>query len=154
MISDKSADFKHKLLEQKNKAYHKKTIKQIVEEVAGEHKLKSMVNEELANIMIQDKQQRNELDANFLTRLANEFDAIAPTKKGKLLFLKRGTASFSFNLAIGEPELIAESPVKVLSFKVDIDSKDWVATRVAHTLDQNGLTTQVEVEIKGRLENN
>ncbi len=233
-ISAKSADFRGKLLEPRNKAYHQKTIKQIVDEIAERNDLEAWVNIELGETKIQDRQQRNESDANFLTRLANEFDAIATIKKGTLLFLKRGdsktargkelptiiitrsqgdnhsysvntrdaytgvkakyvsnewgdrkeilagndekttmlrkvyqseneamtaaenelkklkrgTASFSFNLAIGKPELIAESPVKVLGFKADIDSKDWVAIRVTHNLDQNGLTTQVEAEIK------
>ncbi|WP_345668247.1 contractile injection system protein, VgrG/Pvc8 family, partial [Wohlfahrtiimonas larvae] len=89
-ISAKSADFRGKLLEPKNKAYHQKTIKEIVEEIADQHQLKSMINEELGNIKIHDRQQRNESDANFLTRLANDYDAIATVKKGTILFIKRG----------------------------------------------------------------
>ncbi|OYQ85390.1 contractile injection system protein, VgrG/Pvc8 family [Wohlfahrtiimonas chitiniclastica] len=233
-ISANSADFRKKLLEQKNKAYHQKTIKEIVEAIAGEHKLESRVADELANIKVQDRQQRNESDANFLTRLAEEFDAVATVKKGTILFLKRGesktasgqalptiiitrnqgdnhsysvndrdaytgikakytttkngvrkevlvgddertkmlrriyktegearaaaenelkrvqraAASFSFTLAMGRPELIAESPVKVLGFKAEIDSQNWIATRVTHNLDQSGLTTQVEAEVR------
>lgn len=239
-ISAKSADFRGKFLEPRNKAYHQKTIQQIVEEIADRNNLEAWVNIELGKTKVQDKQQRNESDANFLTRLANDYDAIANIKKGGLFFLKRsdsksasgkdlptitikrklgdnhsysvndrdsytgvkakyttnasgerkevlagdeektkmlrriykseadaqdaaenelkklkrGVASFSFNLAMGNPELIAESPVKVQGFKKAIDELDWVAVRVTHTLDQSGLTTQVEAEMKEPEEEN
>lgn len=233
-IGGKSADFRAKFIEQRNHAYHNKTIEEIVNEIAKRHDYQTSISEPLKNIQIKDLQQSNESDANLLTRLALEHDAVATVKKGTLLFLERGEgkngsgdelptitirradgdkhsyqindrdaftgvqakyvddkrgerktilvgkddktkmlrttfknedeamaaaekelkrlergkASFSFQLATGAPELIAESPVEVIGFKKEIDETKWCATRVIHSLNDNGLTTQVEAEVK------
>lgn len=234
-ISAKSADFNSKFVEKKSKAHHATTIGKVIEAIAAEHKLKPLVSKIFRDRKIQDKQQADESDANFITRLAQENDAIATVKAGMLLFLvagdaitasgnplpvieifrrkgdqhrysvndrdaytgvkaqynlvkrgkrkevivgdddrlstirttfkseeearnaaeaelkrlKRGAASFSFYLAIGNPELTAESPVVVYGFKKEIDAIEWLATKVTHKLDaSSGLTTQVECEKK------
>lgn len=89
-ISAKSADFKKKFIEQKNYSFVDKTINEIVEKIAKDHDLKFKVSDELAKIRLKNVQQDNESDANLLTRIAEEHDAIASIKKGTLLFIKRG----------------------------------------------------------------
>ncbi|MGX9349546.1 hypothetical protein, partial [Microbacterium sp. KNMS] len=54
-----------------------------------EHDLNDQVSEELANHKIIHIDQ-NESDANLLTRLADEHDAIATIKNGMLLFMPKG----------------------------------------------------------------
>lgn len=235
-IGAKSADFREKFIEQRNHAYHNKTIEEIVKEIAVRYEYKTAISESLKAIKITDLQQSNESDANLLTRLAIEYDAVATIKKGTLLFLEagsgktaggqelpeivitrrdgdkhsyqvndrnaytgviakyndakggrrkqvtfgkedktkmlrttfrnedeamraaekemqrleRGKESFNFFLAIGQPETLACSPVKVMGFKKDIDEKEWIATRVIHSLGDNGLTTQVEAEVNNK----
>lgn len=233
-IGAKSADFREKFIEQRNHAYHNKTIEEILNEIVKRYEYKTAISESLKSIKINDLQQSNESDANLLTRLAIEYDAVATIKKGTLLFLEagsgktangqelpeiiitrkdgdkhsyqvsdrdaytgviakysdakdgrrkqvlfgkddktkmlrttfssedeamraaekemqrlqRGKESFNFFLAIGQPETLACSPVKVMGFKKDIDEKKWIANRVIHSLGDNGLTTQVEAEVK------
>lgn len=98
-ISGNSADFSKTFLEKKCKAHHGTTIKAIVEAIAGEYNWKVKINPDLGKIKITDKQQADESDANFLTRIAGTYDAIATVKKGTLLFLKMGESQ----TAGGEP---------------------------------------------------
>nr|WP_314171026.1 phage late control D family protein [uncultured Aggregatibacter sp.] len=62
--------------------------------------------------------------------------------------LKRGVATFSLNLALGEPDLMPETPIALSGFKAEIDATNWLITRVTHNLSDGGLTSQIECELK------
>lgn len=62
--------------------------------------------------------------------------------------LQRGMAEFSITLAHGRPDLIPEQPATVQGFKPAIDSTDWMIVKATHNLNDNGLTTQLALEIK------
>lgn len=62
--------------------------------------------------------------------------------------LKRGVATFSLNLAFGEPDLIPETPIELSGFKAEIDATNWLITRVTHNLSDSGFTSQIECELK------
>jgi len=63
--------------------------------------------------------------------------------------LQRGMASFSIDLARGIPELYPETPAIVSGFKPQIDSTDWIITRVTNDIDADGgFTQRLELEIK------
>ncbi|MFP0718526.1 DNA primase [Acinetobacter baumannii] len=61
----------------------------LIRKIAIEHDLNDQVSEELAKHKIIHIDQ-NESDANLLTRLADEHDAIATIKNGTLLFMPKG----------------------------------------------------------------
>lgn len=62
--------------------------------------------------------------------------------------MQRGATSFSITLATGNPSVIAESPVTLQGYRPEIDSINWIATRITHSINNNGFTTQVELEEK------
>ncbi len=63
--------------------------------------------------------------------------------------LQRGVASFNVTLALGQPEIITEQPATVSGFKPQIDSTDWIVTRVINTLSADGGYTQrLDFEIR------
>lgn len=62
--------------------------------------------------------------------------------------LQRGMATFSITLYIGRPEIFPDLPATVSGWKPAIDSTDWIITRCVHTLNDNGLGTALEFEIK------
>ena len=62
--------------------------------------------------------------------------------------LKRGVATFSLNLAFGEPDLIPETPIELSGFKAEIDATNWLITKVTHNLSDGGFTSQIECELK------
>lgn len=90
-IGAHSADFKKEFIERKSALYDDMTLEELVEKIAGNHGYEFAVADSLKEIPIKGKQQADESDANLLTRLAEEYDAIATIKMNKLLFLERGT---------------------------------------------------------------
>lgn len=89
-ITAQSADVVGLAKERKERSFHKKTVGDIVKIIASDLKLEPVVSEQFANEMITHQDQTNEGDLNFLTRLAEEFDAIATIKSKRLLFVARG----------------------------------------------------------------
>ena len=89
-IGAHSADFKREFLERKSDLYENKTLEEIVTKIAGKYGWEPKIADIFKNIKIEAKQQADESDANLLTRLAQEYDAVATVKMGKLLFLERG----------------------------------------------------------------
>lgn len=63
--------------------------------------------------------------------------------------LQRGAANFSLTLAQGLPELMPETPATVRGWKPEIDSTEWIITRVVNSLTgDGGYTQRLELEIK------
>ncbi|WP_449555154.1 phage late control D family protein [Lelliottia amnigena] len=62
--------------------------------------------------------------------------------------IQRGVAEFSISLAYGRADLFPEMPVAVKGFKRVIDEQAWIISRVVHSLNRNGYTTGLELEVK------
>jgi phage protein D len=63
--------------------------------------------------------------------------------------LQRGMATFNLSMAIGDPRLFPETPVNVAGFKPQIDSTDWIITRVSNSISgDGGYSQRLELEIK------
>lgn len=66
----------------------------------------------------------------------------------ELLKLNRGKASINVSLARGKPNLTAESPLKLVGFKSELDAENWIVIIITHTLSSNnGLISELQVEI-------
>ena len=67
--------------------------------------------------------------------------------KAKMAEIKRQMAKFSITTAYGIPEISTESPVKLDSFKTEIDKLKWIVEKATHSYAKSGgLTTQLELE--------
>lgn len=63
--------------------------------------------------------------------------------------LKRSAASVQVNLARGNATLSAESPLKLVGFKTEMDAENWIVTTITHTINSsNGFTSELQGEIK------
>ncbi len=71
----------------------------IFETVGAEYALKTIVHDSLANRVISYIAQ-NESDANLITRIADEHDAIATVKNGHLILLPRGASQTASGLPL------------------------------------------------------
>lgn len=60
--------------------------------------------------------------------------------------LMRGKATCSLTLAVGNANIITESPVKLTGYKPEICAQAWVVSQVTHRLGDSGWTTEVELE--------
>lgn len=77
---------------------------------------------------------------------ASEQDAL-DAARSEMQRLERGSATFSLSLAIGRPEITAQSPIAVHGFKPEIDGQDWLVKEVTHRMDgASGWTSQVQME--------
>jgi phage protein D len=60
--------------------------------------------------------------------------------------IQRGTAFFSINQAIGDPELFPETPAWCIGWKPQIDATPWIITEVTHSLTESSYTTALQLE--------
>ena len=77
-------------------------------------------------------------------------DAAMSAARAELGRVKRGASTLEITLAIGQPGLMVQTPVNVSGFKPEIDGTDWLCKTAEHTLDDNGLTTRMELELRGQ----
>lgn len=82
-----SADLRSGLTTQRERAWHATTLGAIVRTIADENGLTPVIPAALDGQAIDHIDQTNESSANLLTRLAEQFDAIATVKDGRLLFI-------------------------------------------------------------------
>ncbi|WP_269915425.1 contractile injection system protein, VgrG/Pvc8 family [Acinetobacter sp. HY1485] len=84
-----SADMKASLKQKKERSFDNITLEALLTLIALEQNLELAIDPKLADEQIVHLDQ-NESDANLLTRLSDEYDAIATIKNNTLLFLKTG----------------------------------------------------------------
>lgn len=89
-IRARAADMRGSLMNRYERSFDKKTIGDIVAQIANENQLKPLVDNALKSVMIDHIDQTNESSINLLTRLAEQYDAIATVKNGNLLFITAG----------------------------------------------------------------
>lgn len=83
---------------------------------------------------------------------ASEQDALTAAR-AEMQRLQRGMATFTLTLAMGRPEITAQSPITVSGFKPEIDGQDWLVKEVTHSMDDgSGWTSQVKMERGGTAE--
>ncbi|WP_459614371.1 contractile injection system protein, VgrG/Pvc8 family [Bordetella sp. 2513F-2] len=79
------------------------------------------------------------------TLFGNEADALA-NAKAEWERIQRGVATFEMDLAFGRPDLIPQSRLVVTNLKNPLGTYTWLIARLAHSLNDNGLTTRLEAE--------
>lgn len=104
-ISAFSNDVSEGLKQKRERSFSNKTIQVIFETVGAEYALKTIVHNTLANRLISYIAQ-NESDANLITRIADEYDAIATVKNGHLILLPRGTSQTVSGLPLPTAQII------------------------------------------------
>ncbi len=99
-IRARSVDLSAGLKAKRERSWHAETIETVVQAIAGAYGLGPLVSAALSAIQIVHLDQANESDANLLSRLGQEHDAIATVKAGKLLFMPIGNGTSASGLAL------------------------------------------------------
>lgn len=68
---------------------------------------------------------------------ANEADARAAAQ-AEWRRIQRGAATFELTLALGQPMLAPQSPVRVRGWKPQIDDTEWLTIKVCHSMASDG----------------
>ncbi|WP_415844665.1 phage late control D family protein [Stutzerimonas zhaodongensis] len=233
-IRARSADLRQGLTAKKERSWTGQTLGAIVQTVAAVYGLSPVISAALCVLELAQVDQANESDANLLSRLGQQFDAIASIKAGRLLFmpagksvtasgaplphitltradgdghrflqadrnsysgarafyyevnsaekkeaiagggdnlkdlrhtytdqeaalraaraewsrLQRGTATLSYTLARGRPDLIPELTYSLTGIKAEIAAIVWLGANVRHSFTPDAYTTSLELESK------
>ena len=99
-IRARSAEMDGGLTTRRENSYVGKTLSQVVQAIALRNRLRWLVGKTLSDHVIAHVDQTGESDANFLSRLAKEFDAIATVKNGTLLFIPAGEPTSGSGLVL------------------------------------------------------
>lgn len=105
-ITARAADLAETLAQQEEKSWHGQTLYQIVEAIAKKHGYPYRISDAYKLADIPHIDQTNESDAAFLTRLAEQYDAIATVKHGMLIFLPAGEAQTASGKPIPPLEIV------------------------------------------------
>lgn len=92
-IRARSVAFQGPIKCQREQAYDATTLGDILTTLAARNNLVPAIENRLAQTPIPHIDQTNESDANFLTRLGQDYDAIATISDGRLLFIPAGHPS-------------------------------------------------------------
>lgn len=110
-VSAKAADFLGALKARKTRNWTGQTIGEIVKTIADEHGLTPAVDGVYKAYPIKHRDQTDESDLNFLTRLAADIGAVAKPLDGRLVFANKGQAKATSGMqlpvtALAESELV------------------------------------------------
>ncbi len=89
IINAKAADMLKRLKVQRHRDWHQTTLGGIVSTIASEHGLRPAITQKLASIYIEHIDQTDS-DLNFITRLAEDYNATAKPAGGALVFIEKG----------------------------------------------------------------
>lgn len=107
-IRARSADLSGGLKMKRERSWDATPLATIIGAIAMAHGLTPLIGAGLAAINIAHLDQANESDANMLTRLGQEHDAIAAIKAGRLLFMPTGKAVTASGLSLPHVTLTRE----------------------------------------------
>lgn len=142
-ITARAADLAETLAEQKEKSWHQTTLYQIVETIAKSHGYPYSISAEYKNEKIAHTDQTDESDAAFLTRLAEQYDAVATVKNGRLLFLRTGQAQTALGKPITE-QAVTRASGDSHSFTYSA-ANAYAAVRACYTDKKSGQKKEVLV---------
>ena len=91
-IRARSADLRAGLTRKRERSWHSITLADVINTIATAYSLKPVIDRVLGAIQVPHLDQADESDANLLTRLAQDHDAITTVKAGHLLLMPVGTS--------------------------------------------------------------
>ncbi len=106
-IRGKAANMPQSIKAPKTRPWDEVTLGDLVANIAGEHGLTPRIGAELAGIALPHLDQTEESDLHLLTRLAQQFDAVAKPMGNHLILVKRGQAKSASGKTIPEVTLKA-----------------------------------------------
>ncbi|WP_322997540.1 phage late control D family protein [Castellaniella sp.] len=99
-ITGRAAEMGGKVKEGKERHWDDKTLKDIVSEVAADHGLSPMVDDEIGQFSYPWLGQMGESDIHFLERLAERHGALMSVKDGKLIFASKASGKSASGSAL------------------------------------------------------
>lgn len=121
-IRARSADLRSGLKGRRERSWHGQTLGAVVQAIAAAYGLTPVIGAGLANIPLAHLDQANESDANLLSRLGQQHDAIATVKAGRLLFMPVGQSTTASGLPLPHVTLTRQDGDQHRYLEADRDS--------------------------------
>lgn len=121
-IRARSADMRGNLKTKRERSWHATTLGAVVASIAAAQALTPVISAALSTIELLHLDQTNESDANLLTRLGQQFDAISNIKAGRLLFMPTGNSTTASGLALPHVTLTRQDGDQHRYLQADRDS--------------------------------
>jgi len=118
----RSADLRKSFKIKRERSWSNKTLGDVIRDIALGNGLKSAIAEKLAGLPLLQLDQANESDANLISRLGEEFDAVASVKAGCLLCLPAGGGRSVTGIALPHITLTREDGDQHRYLQADRDS--------------------------------
>ena len=147
ILTAKAADHARTMKAPKTRAWEGKTVREVVETIAGEHGLTAQVADALGRIAIPYLAQTEESDQNLLTRLAKRIGAIVTPKDQRLIVTPRHSGKTAGGQSM--PELIVTRDMLIADggYRIGSRPRGRFGTVRARWRDrQAGMTRNVDVE--------
>ncbi len=125
-IRARSADLRKGLKTKRERSWSKTTLGKVMGDIAMGNNLTSTVAGALGALPILQLDQANESDANLITRLGEEFDAVASVKAGCLLCIPSGGGKTASGLPLPHITLTRADGDQHRYLQADRDSYDGV----------------------------
>lgn len=125
-IRARSADLRKGLKTKRETSWANTTLGEVLQTIAGRNQLTARISAALAALPILQLDQANESDANILTRLGEEFDAVATVKAGCLLCIPAGKSQTPGGLSLPHVTLTRADGDGHRYLQADRDSYDGV----------------------------
>lgn len=143
-IRARAADMKGSLTTPKERSFHQITIGALVAQIAQENDLADYCGVRFEKQTIPHLDQTNESDINLLSRLAEQYDAIATVKNGVLLFIPAGTSKTASGKDIKQMQ-ITKKAGDSYSFSV-VENNNYKAVRAYWYNTDNGKKGEVLID--------
>ena len=100
VISAKPADFTSTIKERRSVSNHDTNLADVIRTVATRNNLKAAISDEYSSVTIAHIDQTDESDIHFITRLAQQYDAISKPANESLLFTTKGSSKTASGQAL------------------------------------------------------
>lgn len=99
-VNGKGANVRDKAKQHRARHWDKKSVKDIVSQIAGENGLSPVIDDEIGAYQYEWFGQQDESDLHVVERLARRHDALFSIKDGKLIFAKKGSGQSASGKAL------------------------------------------------------
>ncbi|MCG7375220.1 phage late control D family protein [Pseudomonas luteola] len=125
-IRARSADLRKTLKAKRDAGYTNTTLGTILRTIATRQGLTPVIAKELDTLQVLQLDQTGESDANLLTRLGEDHDAVATIKAGRLIFIQQGKGKTASGADLGHITLTREDGDQHSYLQADRESYEGV----------------------------